>query len=642
MDEDSLKEQFHILQAQQQQKLLERRKKREGVSKDVDRKSKNNETFFGTNDALSLKTFPANNGSYISEDNPSDQIRQLKDENGRLYKLSLEKDFEVRQLRKKMEENRNISVDGALTNEIAATKIIELSKKIRELTSEKEAEKTRCKQLQKQLHDLQMQSLLPPASTSASLQSNVEKNKDDDVIDVKLLQERLKQSEARATDFRNQCLSLRQELKVAHKVLSQEIGEDVNFQMLLNESSNWRGRAQQIIALQGKVDELRVQLDGSNADGEKNSSAKRRQEEKHRDELRKMERDRKEAQEHAAVKLKNLEVENQSLLDKVDAGKARNKVLSNEIKTLKLQMQTLLKKSRNDDEFIDALMKQQSQMKQLLEDHNKQQTQHQYLQQQQLHQMTVNSQHNNNIVEQLKAVTAQKEAQVNMLELELNHLKMVHMNIQQPHGATTPQQSVSSPDFDAVTSNRTIPLTAATDVTPRSIPLTTATDVTSRRPVTDEAGEQEATFMRLQNTEMQVMNLAVEVEKDKMTELVQVLQERLSEETLRHAKAEADLQAQRRQTVELEKRLARTNLVAHGGRDMSLTSVPDVGVDSHSELQTRLDIQRDEIDSLKAALERTLKAKNEDMKVYSTTLEETKRVFLQALRQLKGGQSVSR
>lgn len=53
-------------------------------------------------------------------------------------------------------------------------------------------------------------------------------------------------------------------------------------------------------------------------------------------------------------------------------------------------------------------------------------------------------------------------------------------------------------------------------------------------------------------------------------------------------------------------------------------------------------LQRDEIDSLKAALERTLKAKNKDMKVYSTTLEETKRVFLQALRQLKGGQSISR
>lgn len=47
-----------------------------------------------------------------------------------------------------------------------------------------------------------------------------------------------------------------------------------------------------------------------------------------------------------------------------------------------------------------------------------------------------------------------------------------------------------------------------------------------RRPVTDETGEQEATFLRFHNTEMQVMNLAVEVEKDKMTELVQVLQER--------------------------------------------------------------------------------------------------------------------
>ncbi len=44
-----------------------------------------------------------------------------------------------------------------MTNETAATKIVELSKKVRELTAELESERTRCKQLQKKCQDAQRQ-----------------------------------------------------------------------------------------------------------------------------------------------------------------------------------------------------------------------------------------------------------------------------------------------------------------------------------------------------------------------------------------------------------------------------------------------------------------------------------------------------
>ena len=37
------------------------------------------------------------------------------------------------------------------------------------------------------------------------------------------------------------------------QVLAQELGDNVNIQSLLNNASNFRGRAQQIIALQNKV-----------------------------------------------------------------------------------------------------------------------------------------------------------------------------------------------------------------------------------------------------------------------------------------------------------------------------------------------------------------------------------------------------
>lgn len=70
----------------------------------------------------------------------------------------------------------------------------------------------------------QLLSKPPPTETQSvmgsvvSLKSNVDGVKDDETVDVKALQDRLKQSETRATDFRNQCQSLRQELKIAHKV----------------------------------------------------------------------------------------------------------------------------------------------------------------------------------------------------------------------------------------------------------------------------------------------------------------------------------------------------------------------------------------------------------------------------------------
>lgn len=41
-----------------------------------------------------------------SYENVMDQLRELKDENGRLFKLLSEKDFEIKHLKKKREEER--------------------------------------------------------------------------------------------------------------------------------------------------------------------------------------------------------------------------------------------------------------------------------------------------------------------------------------------------------------------------------------------------------------------------------------------------------------------------------------------------------------------------------------------------------
>uniref|UniRef100_A0A8C6S5L7 Coiled-coil domain containing 13 n=2 Tax=Nannospalax galili TaxID=1026970 RepID=A0A8C6S5L7_NANGA len=697
---DTLRLQFKAMQELQHRRLQKQMEKKKELS--CESRADDQEEFTEIPDGLSLLNDAEDQNlknifeKRVLEDEIQqlrDELRETVDESGRLHKLLKERDFEIKHLKKKIEEDRfAFTGTTGMAGDLVATKIVELSKKNRGLMAESESAKARVKQLTNRIQELELELQMvparPPAKQATDVGAKASRNQKGDramleTTEVKALQDRLAAMNLKMSDLRNQIQSVKQELRMAQKVLANEVGEDVNIQQLLSSPGTWRGRAQQILVLQSKVRELEKQLGQrqsksvglacderlANSDPRKLSA-----QEKNLLRIRSLERDKQESWEKLASERDTLQTELEALKKKFEGMRSRNKVLSSEAKTLRSQMMTLVEKGRHDDELIDTLVDQLKQLQEILGGLSVQEESRRTSQHHRDQKVNNEAQRSTSLVAQLRAMVAEREAKVRQLEVEIGQLSVQYLHSKGAGEGASPTHSRIPEDLAQMTKS---PASAGDHVgqlgSSRSVTSLGHTLVESSltRPSLPSPHGTSPRFLdspeqkgwQTQVAEMKALWQAAEVERDRLNEFVSVLQKRVEESSSKLVEAERRLQEERQRAVLLEQHLekmrlepARTsasqkstqskpgpsasstrhNSTGSGKKDLSSTQLSDMPMESQiEELTARLAIQMEENGILRAALGSALRGKEEDFRMYHQTLGQVKGVFLQALRQQK-------
>lgn len=278
----------------------------------------------------------------------------MTNKNVKLQEKLSKKDKEISDL-----QDRIQSMEQALNSitlecsAVSSQKIADLSKSNRNLNSKLLSVTTKYREMEDNYHRLERQ-----LESKINLLKEYEKPKNQErppsPTEIQILTENLEKTKRKLFEAENSNLQLRNELKMAHKCLQNEIGCDsINLSQILNSNSNWRGRSQQIQMLQSKISELKEKLDSIDSDSFDISNLP----------LKRLESVRRMEISSLTEELNDCKNELNELRSKVSALKTRNKNLTDEVTNYKVKTLDLMEKSKNDDDLVKCLNEKISMIK---------------------------------------------------------------------------------------------------------------------------------------------------------------------------------------------------------------------------------------------------------------------------------------
>uniref|UniRef100_A0A1B6H124 Uncharacterized protein n=1 Tax=Cuerna arida TaxID=1464854 RepID=A0A1B6H124_9HEMI len=486
----------------------------------------------------------------------SQQVEVLLEENCQLRRSLVEAEARLKGVVSKCPPGM---ANHGRASDLAASKIVELSKRVRELTADLEVARMRCRAAElssltsaQVVEEKASNDVKPPDSTST----------------VKELTDKLSTANLKVCEYRNQCQQLKHELKIAQKVIQSEVGEGVNVTSLVTSggSGGWRGRAQQIQTLQQRLAEL----------SEKTSSCEVNEKEARKTEsvARLAEKEREREKEVAELK--------QQLEDKqrkLEASRARSRVLENNQSELRGRLATLLEKTTHDDQLIAALTTQLASASDKSQD---------------------------------RSTANRLEQQNRLLENQLSEEKSKLTNLQ----SVLRDKDKELAELEEKLINLQNATTSDSTERPRSTSI----------PSTEQIHT---------NTTLETLGVTAEAERVRLLELLAVNNKRLEQERQSAIQAQDALRKERHKAARLETKLARQELE-------QLSAVSCYHNNSHhksdenqsEELKCRLELLQEELMYLRSRLVNVEQEKYEDLRTYTSMLEHTRLVFMDSVRSM--------
>ncbi|KAK3286393.1 hypothetical protein CYMTET_6053 [Cymbomonas tetramitiformis] len=314
------------------------------------------------------------------------QVSQAEQEKVQLQMELEAKDRELAAVRSMMEGGANFSsAEDLIRDDVKGSKLTELAKKNRQVTLALEREKAKTAKLSSELAQANAQQKLgkqmpPPDADPESIQGicrQMVEEAADEAEEARgqmtVWKEKYTAVASRMEKESSKQVQLKADLDKMKRVLKAELGEDVPLERAL-EGGEWRGRAQQISLLKEKVKDLKEKLlqageggtgaaggaatvagGGVTGSGEDAPPVRKAGEALYRKNIEKLEKDRKSQIEKLESELDAAREEATAAKKRQDAATARKSAVEAELKSLKGQIHTLIEKTENDDKLINAL-----------------------------------------------------------------------------------------------------------------------------------------------------------------------------------------------------------------------------------------------------------------------------------------------